>query len=147
METVLLFSRPLEFDYIPDDQKESETRMPAYGIRMTGINYNHYVLNGYLEYLVAAQKWDSLGNDVNLDTWTTKEGANYSTFDAGIQEFIEQANRELPVSADIYEVEFDLTEGCINTFIVDAALAERIKGEGHLTDVIMPQYGDEVQGV
>lgn len=146
MEKVLLFSRPLGFDYDPDDQNESEIRKLAYGIQMTGIGYNHYDLNGYLEYLVAAQKWDALGNDVVLDTWTTKEGASYGTFDAEIQKFIEQANRELPVSADIYDIEFDVSEGVINYFLVDAALAERIKGEGHLADVIKPQYGDETQG-
>ena len=40
----------------------------------------------------------------------------------------------------------DVSDGIINYFLVDAALAEKIKGEGHLADVIKPQYGDETQG-
>ena len=147
MERVLLFDRPMEFDYIASDQKKSEIRMPAYGFQLPDTSYSHSMLSEYLGYLVAAQKWDRLGNDVDYDFWITKEGASYGTFDAETQRFIVQANRELSVSANIYDIEFDLGDGIINDFIVDSALAARIREEGHQADVITSQYEDKVRGV
>ena len=142
-----MFDRPMSFDYIPDGQKESEMRKPAFGFILTGISYTRYELAGYLGYLAAAQKWDDLGGDVDLNTWTRKDGARYDTFDSEIQEFIEQAIIELPLSSEVYEVNQDLTEGVVNEFVTDASLAQRIRVEGKLVDVLQIPIGENDQGV
>lgn len=139
MEKVLLFDTPVKIDHISADQKEKIIDVPAFGVKLPDCSYSPSDLAGYIGYLVAAQKWDSLGGDVDLNNWTTKEGIHYGLFDAEIQAFIEQANREFPVSARIYETPIDLNgQGVVNTFVVGAALADKIREEGHLLDVRIP---------
>ena len=147
MEKVMLFDKPLSFDCASDDQKKSETRMLAFGHLMPDVDYTSEEVSLYLAYLAGAQQWDFLGGDVDEDYWTTKEGIKFRLFDAEIQKFIEQAQRELQVSAEIFETEIDLSEGIINKFIVDADLAQRIKTEGELLDVITAPSGENGQGV
>ena len=139
MNKVLLFDTPVRIDYISADQKEKIIDVPAFGFQLTASYYTPSDLAGYIGYLVAAQKWDSMGGDVDLNNWTTKEGINYGLFDAEIQAFIEQANREFPVSARIYETSIDLIgQGVLNGFVVGDTLADKIKEEGHLLDVRIP---------
>ena len=142
MERVLLFANPLRLDSnTSQDKGIAEADIQAFGFRLPAVDYVRSEVVIYLRYLAAAQKWDSLGGDVDLDAWTTKEGVRYDFFDAEIQLFIEQAGRENQASAQIYEVSFDLTDG----FIVDAALVQRIKEEGKLLDVLLPYSGEGVQ--
>ena len=147
MERVLLFDRQMNFDYIPVGQEESETRKPAFGFILTNIPYTHYELAGYVAYLAAAQKWDDLGGDVELNIWTMAGGARYDTFDSEIQEFIEQAISENPISCEVYEINLDLTGGIVNEFVADANLAQRIKAEGKLVDVLQIPICENDQGV
>ena len=141
MEKVLLFDTPVKIDYISADQKEKIIDVPAFGIQLPDCSFTPSELAGYIGYLVAAQKWDSLGGDVDLNDWTTKEGIHYRLLDAEIQAFTEQANKEFPVSAIIYETPIDLNDpGVVNTFVVDAALADKIRAEGHLLDVEIPRF-------
>ena len=146
MEKVMLFNQPLSFDCTTDDQEKSEIRMLAFGHLMPDVDYTPEEVAIYLAYLAGAQQWDILGGDVDEVFWTTKDGAKYGLFDAEIQDFIEQAQRELQVSAEIFKAEIDDSEGIINRFIVDEVLAQRIKTEGELLDVIKAPSGENGQG-
>ena len=143
MERVLLFEKPMSFDYVEGAKDKSEIRKPAFGILLPEDSYSHYTLSEYVAYLYAAQKWDELGGDVDYDNWTTKEGDSYFLLDDEIQEFIENAIRERPFSANIYEVEFDVSEGVLCTFVCVAELTKKIREEGKIVDVINVPCGEE----
>ena len=147
MEKVLLFDRPMDCDLLGNGEDKFEIFKPIFGLVLPELDYTPYHLSEYIAYLCAAQKWCELGGDVDFHIWKTKEGTSYGLLDAEIQEFTEQAIMEQPICADIYEVGFDLSNGIIHTFLVDAGLVQRIKEEGELVDVLKAPYGEESRGV
>lgn len=146
MERVLLFHRPLRFDYTPEGVEKEEIDEPAFGFVLPDVFYTPDDIAGYLEYLVAAEKWDQLGGDIEQNTWIMN-GTQLGTFDAEIQEFIEKSNKECKASAEIYEVSFDLTKGQENTFITDLDLVKKIREEGQLLDVLGTPFLENEGGV
>lgn len=146
MEKVLLFERPLRFDYTPEGEEKEEIDEPAFGFVLPDVFYTPDDIADYLEYLVAAEKWDKLGGDIEQNTWIMN-GTQLGTFDAEIQEFIEKANKECKASAEIYEVSFDLTKGLENTFITNLDLVKKIREEGQLLDVLGTPFLENEGGV
>lgn len=144
MEKVLLFETPMSFDYVDGAKDKSEIRKTAFGILLPEVSYSHYALSEYVAYLYAAQKWDELGGDVDYDDWTTKQGTRHYFYGPEIQDFIENAIREQPFSANIYEVGFDVADGVVQTFVADEGVARRIREEGVLVDVIKVPYSEDV---
>lgn len=147
MEKVLLFDRPMGCDILASREDKFEIWKPVFGMVLPELDYSLYNLSEYMAYLCAAQRWCDLGGDVDFDIWTTKDGTSYGLFDAEIRKFIEIAIKEQPICADIYEAGFELSDGIIHTFLVDAELAQRIKEEGQLVDVLKVPYSEDAQGV
>lgn len=146
MEKVLLFDRPMGCDILAGCDDKFEIWNAVYGLVLPELDYSRHNLSLYLAYLCAAQRWYDLGGDVDFDIWTTKEGACYGLFDTEIRDFTENTIKEQPICADIYEVGFDLSDGIIQTFIIDADLVQRIKGEGQFVDVLRVPYSEETPG-
>lgn len=145
MEKVLLFERPMGCDILGSAEDKFEIWKPVFGLVLPELDYSLHNLSEYVAYLYAAQKWCDLGGDVDFNIWKTKDGTSYGLLDAEIREFTENTIKEQPICADIYEVGFDLSDGIIQTFLVDADLVQRIKEEGQLVDVLKTPYGEEEQ--
>lgn len=147
MEKVLLFDRPMDCDLLDKGEDKIEIWKPIFGMVLPELNYSRSNLSEYIAYLCAAQKWYDLGGDVDFHIWKTKDGTSYDFLDSEILKFTDDAIKEQPINADIYEVEFDLSGGIIHTFLVDADMVQRIKEEGKLVDVLKAPYEEEGQGV
>ena len=146
MEKVLLFDRPMSCELLCNRDDIIEIWKPIFGMVLPDVDYSLYNLSEYVAYLCAAQKWCDLGGEVDFHVWK-KDDTTYNVFDAEIRQFIDNAIKEQPICADIYEVGFDLSEGIIHTFLIDADLVKKVREEGKLVDVLKAPYEEEDQGV
>ena len=135
-EKVLMFEVPMLIGCLCGENYKKEIGGPIFGFKVSNINFTREDIIEYLKYLAAVEEWDRLGNDVDLDYFMTKEGITHSIFEAEIQMFIEETSRKRPFSANIYQIHFDLVEGFFNDYLVDASVAQKIREEGILVDVL-----------
>lgn len=135
-EKVLILEAPMLINYLSGKNYKKEIRGPIYGFKVSNISFTREDLIEYLKYLAGVEEWDRLGNDVDIDSWRTKDGITHSIFDVEIQKFIKEACRKRPFSANIYQVLFHLKDGFVRDYLVDASVAQRIREEGKLVDVL-----------
>ena len=149
MERVVLFDQPMRLDYFSKGKERDERGMPAYGFRVPHMSYTLSDMVGYMEYLVGAQRWYAIGNDIGNMTWKTKDGNRYHVLSPEIKAFIEQANREHQVSARLFETDLFLKrrKGVVKGFIADAELARTIREDGRVLDVLTCRSEEKGLGV